>query len=194
MYQVVFVYDYKPRFIACQLPLVLLFLTDLIEVKKMPVSAKSIGSRVREARKHNNLTQKDIADHLGRTAASISELERGRVQISATDLMKIAELLIKPIEYFYGEDYSGQAVQDLIAIFRAHDPKERQGLVEIISSAQKMQNLSLLIDKTEDKNELAELVKEFYKAFQPFLSNVTSIQSSGMEAQQKLQEIIRTNK
>lgn len=156
----------------------------------MPISTKSIGSRVREARKHNNLTQKDVADHLGRTAASISELERGRVQISATDLMKIAELLLKPIEYFYGEDYSGPEVQDLIAIVRAHDPSERQVLIEIIRSVQKIQQLGLLIENTEDKNELAVLVKDFYEAFQPFLSNVTSIQSAGIDAQQKLQEIV----
>jgi len=154
----------------------------------MPISAKSIGARVREARKHNNLTQKDIANHLGRTAASISELERGRVQISATDLKKIADFLLKPIEYFYGEDYSGPEVQDLIYIVRAHDPESREGLIETIRSVQKMQQLTLLIEKTEDENELAKLVKEFYEAFQPFVQQVTSLQSSGLDAQQKLQD------
>lgn len=156
----------------------------------MTVSAKSIGERVREARLHNNLTQKEVADHLGRTAASISELERGRVQVSATDLKKIADLLMKPVEYFYGEDYEGQAVQDLIAIVRAHEPKERKALLSVIRSIQKMQQLTLQIERTDDKNDLANLVKEFYEAFQPYLEQVTALQSSGIEAQKKLQEFI----
>lgn len=123
----------------------------------------------------------------------MSELERGRVQIIATDLKKIAELLFKPIEYFYGEEYTGPEVQDLIAIVRAHDPESRESLVEIIRSIQKMQEITLRIDSTADENELVELVKEFYEVFQPFLANVTSIQSRGMDAQQRLQEIISTD-
>ena len=79
---------------------------------------EKIAKRIREARKERGLTQQDLANQLGRTAAAISDLERGKVQVNATDLYQISQFLNRPIEYFYGEDYLGSDVQDLIAIIR----------------------------------------------------------------------------
>ncbi len=59
-----------------------------------------IVKRIKEARIERRFTQQDIAKHLGRSTAAISELERGKVQVSASDLYQIAQLLNKPIEYF----------------------------------------------------------------------------------------------
>jgi len=53
---------------------------------------------------------------LGITASTISELERGEVQISASDIYQIAQILNKPIEFFYGEEYGEKEIQDLITI------------------------------------------------------------------------------
>jgi transcriptional regulator with XRE-family HTH domain len=58
--------------------------------------------RLLVARFERGLTQQDIADHLGKTAAAISEMVRGKVQVSASALSKFAVLPDKSIELFYG--------------------------------------------------------------------------------------------
>ena len=71
-----------------------------------------IVKRIKEARLERGLTQQNLAKHLGRSTASISELERGKVQVTASDLFLIAQLLNKPIEYFYGEEFSDKDIQE----------------------------------------------------------------------------------
>ena len=69
---------------------------------------EKIVKRIKTARVQRERTQKDLADYLGRTAASISDLERGKVQVTASDLYKISIYLSKPIEYFFGEVFGGE--------------------------------------------------------------------------------------
>ena len=52
-----------------------------------------IVKRIRDVRKERGLTQQDLANILDKTAAAISDLERGKVQVNASDLYKIATLL-----------------------------------------------------------------------------------------------------
>ena len=59
-----------------------------------------IVKRIKAARMERGLTQQNLADQLGRTAAALSDLERGKVQVTASDLLKLARYLNKPIEYF----------------------------------------------------------------------------------------------
>ena len=63
-----------------------------------------IVKRIKEARLERRLTQHNLAEHLGRSTAAISELERGKVQVTASDLYQISQMLNKPIEFFYNED------------------------------------------------------------------------------------------
>jgi repressor LexA len=63
-----------------------------------------IAKRVKETRKMRGLTQSDVAKVLDKTAATVSDMERGKIQISAADLFKISNLLNRPVEYFFGDD------------------------------------------------------------------------------------------
>jgi transcriptional regulator with XRE-family HTH domain len=129
-----------------------------------------IVRRIKEARKERGLTQQYLASYLNRTAASISDLERGKVQVSANDLYYLSKLLNKPIEYFYGEDYSGKDVQDLISIVRRMSPETRANQIPLLASFLNLQIIGDEFQSTSDKQEQYELAKKFYVQFVP-LSN-----------------------
>jgi len=120
-----------------------------------------IVKRVKTARIEKGLTQKDLADHLGRTAASISDLERGKVQVTASDLYKISHFLRKPIEYFFDENFGGEEIQDLVSILRSQPEEYRKANIEYI---QKMIELQMLGDEiiSKPKDEVsADQMKDF---------------------------------
>ena len=89
----------------------------------MLITTEFLGNRIRQARLDSDLTQSDLANYLNRTKSSISQLEKGQIQISATDLQKIAHHLNKPIEYFFGGDKYENFINEIIAISRNADPK-----------------------------------------------------------------------
>ncbi|MHA1280526.1 MAG: helix-turn-helix domain-containing protein [Candidatus Helarchaeota archaeon] len=128
-----------------------------------------IVKRVKEARIEKGLTQKDLADHLGRTAASISDLERGKVQVTASDLHKISLFLRKPIEYFFGEDFGGEEIQDLVSILRSQPKEYRKANIEYI---QKMIKLQMLGDEITSKPE-QEVSVDQMKDFLELLIDIT---------------------
>lgn len=144
-----------------------------------------IVNRVKDARIERGLTQKDLADHLGRTAASISDLERGKVQVTASDLYKISEYLRKPIEYFFGEDYGGEEIQNLVSILRSQSKEYRQANIEYI---QKMIKLQMLGDEIISKPK-EEVTVEQMKRFLDILIDVTNqnkVASNKVEGATKL--------
>jgi len=63
--------------------------------------SKEIRERIREARQAAGLTQAQLASRYGCTQSTISGIERGRVQINARGLARMAEILGQPISYFY---------------------------------------------------------------------------------------------
>lgn len=60
-----------------------------------------IRERIRQVRIDANETQDDLADRLKKSRVSISDMERGRVSVSAADLAIISNHYGKPISYFY---------------------------------------------------------------------------------------------
>ncbi len=60
-----------------------------------------IRERVKQARLESNQTQEDLARVLQKTRVAVSDLERGRVSVSAADLLIIAMHYDKPISYFF---------------------------------------------------------------------------------------------
>lgn len=139
------------------------------------------------------MSQQDLAKSLDKSAAAISELERGKIhQISALDLYKLAQLLHKPIEYFYGEDFAGQDIQDLVVVIRGMVPEDRAQVLETIKAMAQMQKIADRIKATDSKPELVVLAGELYDALKPYLEAVARISASGKEAQAKLTEIMET--
>lgn len=79
---------------------------------------KIIADKIKQAREEKKITQKDLADHLGKNAVSVSDIERNRVEVSAIEIYEIAKFLNKPIEYFFGEDFNGKEIQEIIMMLR----------------------------------------------------------------------------
>ena len=151
-----------------------------------------IVKRIREARQERDLTQQDIADYLGKTAASISDLERGKVQVSASDLHKIAEYLNKPIEYFFGEEYLGDDTQDVIALIRRMPPEIRANQVAAISSILQLQRANDILISMQDVDEeiQREHAKELYNSLNSYLILITEMRDKGLEVKSQLEEVL----
>ena len=60
---------------------------------------KRIREKVKEYRLLRGVTQEDLALHIGKSQKNFSDFERGRTELSASDLMHIAAQLQTPIRY-----------------------------------------------------------------------------------------------
>lgn len=60
-----------------------------------------IRERVVQARKEKGITQEELARLTHRSRSAIANLEIGKTEINAVDLMGIAFVLEKPVRYFY---------------------------------------------------------------------------------------------
>jgi transcriptional regulator with XRE-family HTH domain len=151
-----------------------------------------IVKRIKEARIERGLTQKDLAKHLDRTAASVSDLERGKVQVTASDLYKLAKYLNKPIEYFFGESYGGKEIDDLVSIIRKMDPEVRSNQITIINSLLSMQMSfdNLEADGEVSDEALKEKAQETYDHLIRYLVSVRQMYEKGLEAKAQMEEIL----
>lgn len=89
----------------------------------MSASNDQIIEKIREYRKRSGKTQLDLATLLGKTPASISDLERGRVQVLASELSQIADFLNVPINSFFIEALEDEEIQNVIYAIQ-EQPKE----------------------------------------------------------------------
>ena len=60
-----------------------------------------IRNKIKQARNEAKESQEDLAQALQKSRVSVSDIERGRVEISAADLGWIAAHYDKPVSYFY---------------------------------------------------------------------------------------------
>jgi transcriptional regulator with XRE-family HTH domain len=65
---------------------------------------KRLGERIRKARRDANMTQGDLSERLGISQGVVSNVETGVSTIDAPDLPLWAEILNKPIMYFFVEE------------------------------------------------------------------------------------------
>ena len=63
-----------------------------------------MGKRIASARFQKKLTQAAIAKELGVTHQCVQKYEKGTIEISSTNLLKIANILDKPIDFFFHAD------------------------------------------------------------------------------------------
>ncbi len=156
----------------------------------MALKNADIVKRIKAARLEAGLTQKDVAEHLGRTSAAISDLERGKVEVSAEELFKLARFFKKPVEYFYGDNFGGAATQEIVAALRSLASEDREALLSQIRNLMRMweisKRLQALSEETEpDKQELEKLVIEYYGTMQLLSQQSAAVtaQSQAMAAQ-----------
>jgi len=151
-----------------------------------------IIKRIRDTRLERDYTQQELATFLGKTAAAISELERGKVQVSANDLHQIAKFLGKPVEYFYGEDFIGDDVQALIAIIRRMPPEIRENQVGAIAAMLQLQvaNDELISMSDADEETQKEHAKEIYNHLSIYLIQITEMRDQALKVKAQLEEIL----
>lgn len=73
---------------------------------------KKVGERIRVARVTKGLSQQNMADELGLTVASYSNIERGVTDITITRLFEIARILQVKIENILDLENTSQNVKD----------------------------------------------------------------------------------
>lgn len=79
----------------------MLFVFDFWKRKDENKYNRYIREKIKEAREKKGMTQAELAENLYRTQSFISNLESGRLEVSAVDLMGIAYLVEKPMRYFF---------------------------------------------------------------------------------------------
>ena len=150
-----------------------------------------IVKRIKQARLERSLTQQDLAECLDRTASAISDLERGKVQISASDLYKLSKYLNKPIEYFYGDYFIDDDIQDLISIIRRMDPDIRENVIPVIKIIIQAQQKSDEIDFNDgDEIALKSHALEIYKLLIPYLVSLNELLRKGFKSKAQLEEVL----
>lgn len=133
----------------------------------MTITNDEIVQKIKEFRLRSGRTQQDLADLLGKTAASISDLERGRVQISATELSIIAEYLGIPIENFFTDEYLDQDIVNVLTSIKEQPREARLNSFELVKLYLEIQVLSKKVLNDPQKEfppeELGEIVTKILK-------------------------------
>ena len=62
---------------------------------------EAVGKRIREARESHGMSQMKLAERIERRQATVSDMENGRMQPDATTLVMLAQVLEKPVTYFF---------------------------------------------------------------------------------------------
>ena len=74
----------------------------------MHYAKKNLGAVVRKARKSRNLTQQQLADHLGMSLRSIIDVENGRSNLKFDTLFALVRFLCIPgKDIFYPQENTG---------------------------------------------------------------------------------------
>lgn len=63
---------------------------------------KEVGRRIKLARKARRMSQKDLADKLGRSLRTIQKYESGDIEVSITALVSLCQALNVPLSYLIG--------------------------------------------------------------------------------------------
>jgi transcriptional regulator with XRE-family HTH domain len=135
--------------------------------KKEPNKRNVIfGSRIRQARDDKNWTQSQLAEEIGKRQESVSDLETGRTEVSASDLADIAVNVGKKITFFY-EDFP----PILPTLKLSHDEED------LISSYRKIQESALKKIARDKVRQLAEISIE------------SDLEQQGREARRELAKI-----
>lgn len=103
------------------------------------VDPKEIGRRVRIARETLGLTQEEAAAALGVKRTTVTQMELGNRNITATELVQMAKLFRRSVEWLVGQEEEAQVAAS--ALFRAtrslsdHDKDQVLRFAQFLASA-----------------------------------------------------------
>lgn len=82
------------------------------------ITQAEIGQHIQKARDRVGMSQRDLADAVGKDQKAIYEYETGKRKVSAIELVNFARVLGVPISYFYeGQFQSDELDQTLLQEF-----------------------------------------------------------------------------
>ena len=84
----------------------------------MAVSQEGLGKRLRAARDACQMTQEEVARHLGMARSTVAQIELGNRAVTGLELDRLADLYGRDIRELLADDYREQDA--LVALFRAH--------------------------------------------------------------------------
>ena len=105
---------------------------------------KQLGLRVKRARLDMNLKQDELAAQMGISQAVVSNVENGLTTIDVPDLPRWANVLNKPIMYFY-EDESADWQQRALDILRMFPENQIHFVLHML------RNMALSLHQVGDK-------------------------------------------
>ncbi len=85
----------------------------------MVIAAEEIGQRLRFARESRQITQEDAGVMLGLQRSAISLMESGQRQVSTLELIRLADLYGRAIEWFVNPNIPLEQEDPVVALFRA---------------------------------------------------------------------------
>ena len=77
-----------------------------------------LGARIRELRKKAGKSQKELGDAINKTHAAISDIERGKTDLSVRDLSVFAEFLNVSISFFTEDCNSVSSPTTTLTMYR----------------------------------------------------------------------------
>ncbi|MEU5992519.1 XRE family transcriptional regulator [Spirillospora sp. NPDC047418] len=90
-----------------------------------------VGARVAEARKAQGLSQDDLASEVGLDRTAVTKIETGRRQISSLELVRLADALDRPLQWFVSPPPAAVISRRAALEGRRGDPKGDQALDDI---------------------------------------------------------------
>ncbi len=158
----------------------------------MKITTEKMGGRIKQARLEKNLTQNELAKHLDRSKSSISQLEKGFINISAVDLYQLAQLLEKPIEYFYGSEKYGESLDSLLSKIQNADAKTIKQQSSFLESWLNLNDkmIKLGAHPNIDDDGAIPLIREVYDHLILHLINLRKLLNEGFQIKREFEEIL----
>lgn len=97
-----------------------------------------LGAKLKEAREYIGLKQEQVAQHLEIPRTGVSEIEKGKRNVSALELKKLAHLYQRSVQYFTGDEPAVTADVAFLArtasSLSSTDRKELQRFAEFLQT------------------------------------------------------------
>lgn len=94
---------------------------------------RSLGDRIRGARQRVGVRQEQLADALGLSRTSITNIERGRQGVQAYLLVRIAEVLGRPVADLL-PDQGSRSASSVPEKVKSLEPNKRQWAERVMST------------------------------------------------------------
>lgn len=113
---------------------------------------KTIGEKIKKARKEKKITQKELGKLISKTSSSIQKYEYGLTSIPLEVLEKIAKVLQLPLNHFLPIEYQDTEKEELEEYFEMETARKRYEIQKFLEH-----NYNL---KDDDKRLLSKMISD----------------------------------